>query len=380
MTAPQDPRLARNPLSRSPRKNTEASSASRPARFRRVRGVLLFAAVLLASLPAMAAPTDAEKETARSLMADGDRLRDSQDYQSALQRYQAAHQIMNVPTTGIEVAKTFALLGKLVEARRAAIEVANLPVTPGEPSVMAEARQEANTLAANLATRIPGAVIQVWPREANARVLVDGVEIPPAAQGLPYKTNPGDHVVQVSAPGYQTAEQSFRLEEGAETTVSVNLVADPSAAAVAPAPAPPAVAPPPPEPAAPAATPVEAAERDGRDLTNAYVAFSIAGAGVLVGSITGVLSLSHASAAKDHCEGDVCSAAAKDDIDSAKALATFSNIGFGVALAAGAWGLYEVLSQPAVPSGAPAARKHSSPPVALMLAPGQLGAAVQGAF
>src|SRR5690606_11969376 len=195
MTAPQDPRLARNPLSRSPRKNTEASSASRPARFRRVRGVLLFAAVLLASLPAMAAPTDAEKETARSLMADGDRLRDSQDYQSALQRYQAAHQIMNVPTTGIEVAKTFALLGKLVEARRAAIEVANLPVTPGEPSVMAEARQEANTLAANLATRIPGAVIQVWPREANARVLVDGVEIPPAAQGLPYKTNPGDHVV-----------------------------------------------------------------------------------------------------------------------------------------------------------------------------------------
>ena len=313
-------------------------------------------------------------------MADGDRLRDSQDYQSALQRYQAAHQIMKVPTTGIEVAKTFALLGKLVEARRAAIEVANLPVVPGEPSVMAEARQEANTLAANLASRIPAAVIQVWPREANAKIVVDGVEIPPAAQGLPYKTNPGQHMVQVSAPGYQTTEQSFNLEEGAETTVSVNLVADPSAAAVAPEAAPPAAAPPLPPPAEPTAPPVEAAEPSGRDLTNAYVAFSIAGAGVLVGGITGILSLSKTSAAKDHCEGDVCSAAAKDDIDSAKTLATFSNIGFGVALAAGAWGLYEVLSQPAAPSGDAVAKRRTSPRVALVVAPGQLGAAVQGAF
>ena len=45
------------------------------------------------------------------------------DLEGALKRYEAAHEIMGVPTTGIEVARTRAKLGQLVEARAVAIEL-----------------------------------------------------------------------------------------------------------------------------------------------------------------------------------------------------------------------------------------------------------------
>lgn len=338
-----------------------------------LRALTLAACVLTAS-PAWAAPTDAEKETARSLMDDGDRLRAAHDNAGALQRYQAAHDIMKVPTTGIEVAKTLNALGKLVEARRTAIEVANLPVTPGEPDVMAAARQEASALAAELATRIPSATIQVWPKEAQATIFVDSVQIPPAAMGLPYKTNPGEHVVQVTAPGYQTAEQRFRLEEGGSTTVSVNLVAQAQSATPSPPtePSQPSEQTPPPDPAeAPRAAP---------DRTRAYVAFGIAGAGAVLGTVTGVLSLGKASSAKEHCDGNTCTSEASDDIDSSKSLATFSNIGFGVAIAAGAWGLYEVLSEPSAPTAQSRPPRGSAPRVSVEWIPGLAQASVRGTF
>jgi len=312
-------------------------------------------------------------------MDDGDRLRAAQDNAGALQRYQAAHDIMRVPTTGIEVAKTFSALGKLVEARAMAIEVANLPITAGEPNVMAEARQEASALAAQLATRIPSATIQVWPKEAQASIFVDATQLPAAAVGLPYKTNPGEHVVQVTAPGYQTAEQRFKLDEGGSTTVSVNLVAQANTAAPADQ-TPPAEAAPAPEAAAnPSAPP---------DRTRAYIAFGIAGAGAVLGTVTGLLSLSKASSAKEHCEGDICTPKASDDIDSSKSFATFSNIGFGVAIAAGAWGLYEVLSEPQQPSAAlsrsprtPArAPAGHTPQVSALWVPGLAQASVRGTF
>ena len=81
------------------------------------RFTLTLLLVLACAARTLAAPSPAERETARSLMVDGDRLRSAGDLQSALARYQAAHAIMNVPTTGLALAETQAALGLLVEAR-----------------------------------------------------------------------------------------------------------------------------------------------------------------------------------------------------------------------------------------------------------------------
>src|ERR1043165_6460836 len=94
---------------------------------------LLGAVLALHSLPASAAPTDADKESARLLMDEGDSLVEKKNYAAALSKYQKAHSIMHVTTTGIEVARTLAALGRLVEAKRAAHEAAGIPPAPGEP-------------------------------------------------------------------------------------------------------------------------------------------------------------------------------------------------------------------------------------------------------
>lgn len=339
--------------------------------------------VLLCTQPAFAEPTDAEKETARSLMDDGDRLRANKDLPSALQRYQAAHEIMRVPTTGIEVANTYASMGKLVEARRAAIEVANLPVAADEPTVFAEARQQANALATSLAERIPAVLVQVSPNEAQATLVVDGVQIPAAAAGLPYKTNPGTHTLEATAPGYQPQKSQFSLEEGKQFTVGVSLV--PVAAEPAPAPAPVATAAPAPAPSnQPASDQAEPApsEGEGESLTSAYVALGIAGLGVVVGSATGALSLSRANSAKDFCDGNVCSSEARDDIDSSKSLANVSNIAFGVGIIAGLYAAFTFLSRPDSPA-APAPTQTGSDSklrTAVVLGPKQTSAVVWGSF
>ncbi|MEO7109611.1 MAG: hypothetical protein ABI183_04150, partial [Polyangiaceae bacterium] len=91
-------------------------------------------------------PTAADKDTARALMAQGADLRDKNDLKGALQSFQAADAIMHVPSTSLEVAKTAAALGQLVEARDAALAAARYPVNPGEPKPFVNARKEAQSL------------------------------------------------------------------------------------------------------------------------------------------------------------------------------------------------------------------------------------------
>ena len=79
-------------------------------------GALAAAPVLYPRI-ARAEPTAGDKETARSLMDEGDRKFAAKDFKGALDAYQGAHAIMGVPTTGIEVAKAQEALGLLVEAR-----------------------------------------------------------------------------------------------------------------------------------------------------------------------------------------------------------------------------------------------------------------------
>ena len=58
-----------------------------------------------------------DRETARTLMQQGRELTAKGDLKEALKRFKGADDIMHVPTTGLEVARTQAPLGLLVEAR-----------------------------------------------------------------------------------------------------------------------------------------------------------------------------------------------------------------------------------------------------------------------
>src|SRR5581483_5789021 len=139
-------------------------------------------------------PTAVEKETARNLMQEGRDLRDNKDLKGALQRFQAADQIMGVPTTGYEVASTQVALGLLVEARETLARVARIPVQAKEPAPFKEARKKAEELDSTLDARIPAVTVTV-KGGVGAKLAVDDIAVPPAMIGLPLRINPGHHTI-----------------------------------------------------------------------------------------------------------------------------------------------------------------------------------------
>src|SRR5262245_1107365 len=96
--------------------------------FRTAAPILVCAAALLSPAAALAAePSAADRETARTLVIDGRKKFGAGDYEGARKAFQAAHEIMGVPTTALDLAKALEKLGKLVEARTVALEVARMP-------------------------------------------------------------------------------------------------------------------------------------------------------------------------------------------------------------------------------------------------------------
>jgi hypothetical protein len=283
-------------------------------------------------------PSDSERETARSLMDEGDRLTSAADLQGALKRYLAAHEIMGVPTTGIEVARTQEKLGLLVEARAVAIEVANSVAAPREPSVFADARTEAGKLAERLEARIPSVVVTVTPGglpEVFAKI--EETKLPQAAIGLPVKVNPGKHVLDVAAPGYLSESVPFTVVEGEQRNLVVSLTQAPVQQSTQPN------VPVRQEPTGPAEQPADASPTRSRTAT--YVAFGVAGAAALVGGGAGVYSLMKTNEAKDkYCSGNSCTEQARELTADANTLAWVANIGLGVAVLAAGYGTYTLLS------------------------------------
>jgi hypothetical protein len=306
---------------------------------RNLAAFLLGAGLLLAAVPASAAPTPAERETARALMDSGDKKFAAKDFAGALSAYQGADAIMKVPSTGAAVARTQAALGLLVEARDSAVLVTRIPLEPGAPKPFVKAHAEAEKLERDLASRIPSIQISVDgpPPSADLNVTLDGTSVPPSMLTLPSKVDPGKHVLHASAAGFSDVTNEVTLQEGENANVKLTLVALPAAKPVAEAP---------PSSRAPVVDtglPADAPPSHVSPLV--YVGFGVGAAGIGVGAVTGILHLSKVSSIKtEYCNGGTaCSAGFEDPVSSAKTLATVSDIAFvvgAVGVGVGVYGLF----------------------------------------
>jgi hypothetical protein len=90
----------------------------------------------------------------------------------------------------------------------------------------------------------------------------------------------------------------------------------------------------------------------GKTSSLVYVGATLAGVGIGVGAVTGIMAMSKASTVKDECPNSTCPSSASSDLDYVKTTATISTIGFA---AAGA-GVVLLIIGLASPS------KSSSPP------------------
>jgi hypothetical protein len=280
--------------------------------------------LLLVTTPALAAPTAAERETARRAMDEGRDRMHANDTQGALPAFKRAHEIMRVPTTGLALARAYLALGQLVEARDVAREVARMAPEPGEPDVYEVARERVRAIDESLKDRIASLELEIKGGPA-ARITIDGAPVSTALSGGAMAQNPGSHVIVVANDAGQETRSEIALAEGETKRVSLELAsaAVPSRPVLAPA-------------------PKLVLERTTTSKALIIGGFGVAAAGAVVGAVTGALSLSTGSSLKESCTGNTCDIAIQDELESARSLATISNIAFasaGIGLVAGVTGL-----------------------------------------
>ncbi len=243
---------------------------------------LVFAlAIAAASNQAQAAaPTAADRATARRLMTEGRNLRHDKNLEGALEKFLAAEALVAVPTTGLEVARTQAELGLLVEALDSCARVLRHPETDGEPKPFGEARARARELRVELQRRTPSLRF-VFPANADTstvQLLVDGITIPREAYPTPRLVNPGLHEVV--------------LVDGSHQHKVVVVVAEKEARDVVLALSKTRTRPPP---------PVE----DGLGPW-VWAGFTTAAIGGAVGTVAGMLAWSERRKLEDECPNHVC--------------------------------------------------------------------------
>ncbi|MBW2457789.1 MAG: hypothetical protein JRI68_25010 [Deltaproteobacteria bacterium] len=289
-------------------------------------GLLALALALLVSPSAAAKgkqPSEIDKDAARTLVQQGDERTAVRDYKRALKAYEGADEIMGVPTTALLVAKTYVAMRKLVEARDAYRRAADFPKKPGEPTPFTRGREEGKDRAKEIARLLPKLTISVEGAESGTDITVsiDAEEEEAWARAVP--VNPGHHVVEASARGYRSTREEIVLEEGEKRTMVLHLAAQ--------------------EGFDPGPDLGEPDDGEPADLWPVvYAGFGVAAVGVMVGAITGAISLDAAAQAKDYCEGDACTPEAEEPLNESRTLAHVSTAGFvigGLGAAAGATAL-----------------------------------------
>jgi hypothetical protein len=306
---------------------------------------LVTAAALVAG-PAVAqprTPSAQELETARSLYKEGKGLRAAGNLGAALEKFQAAHALGNTPVTGIELARTYVMVGRLVEAREVCLQIARMPVASDETEKSAGARTEAAALGEELRPRIPSLSVRIEGAAAGEGVhlSIDGAEVPDVASGEPQKVNPGVHRVAARVGEGAEAREARGDAAVQEGQAAEMILTIPPAAALAQPTAHPRWSHPR-KPQAPAAPP------PGALAVLVPVGFAAAVVGGAVGVLGGVSAWNRKSRLPDECLGTQCDSSngGAADLNAARTWATVSTVGFAVAGAGAVAGVVGLLLGP----------------------------------
>ena len=288
---------------------------------------------------AEAAPSAADRETARSLLKSGDAKYAAADYVGALEDYLAADSLMGVPTTRVSVGKAQAAMGQLVEARDTLLGVKRIPAAKNEGTAYIDARDEADLLAEEIGARIPALtlVLSGLPKGTTVSVSVDREPLTAEQLGVPRKLNPGEHHITATAPGFAPIDQRITLAERAHRDLELSFAPLGGAAEPEPKPLPspsgahalvaPAAS------SAPTGAMAGADESAGSSVAAAvWVGVGIGAAGLVAGTVAGVVASSRASDLKDRCPDNRCPRAeTESDYDRTMVAAHASTVGFAVA-------------------------------------------------
>ncbi len=248
-----------------------------------------------------APPTEGEK-----LFREGRSAMQDKDYDTACTRFSESQKKEPAPGTSLNLGECEERRNHLVAARDAFVSAAANFLTADKKGY-ATGRAEA------LDKRIPKVVVRVAgaPKgtivRAGERVVEQGVEV---------RLDPGDVAFSIEAPATRTKKTTVTLKEGNALT-EVELGPLDVDGPVVPKPKPEVVTAPKPQPGA-EASPLR---------TVGWVLASVGAASLVVGGVTGIMTLDRASTVKDHCDGDLaCDPEGTSAASSGKTLSLVSTI------------------------------------------------------
>ena len=302
----------------------------------RPASVLVLLATVLAPVAASAEPRPDDRVAAETLFREARRLMEAGQHPEACRKLEESQRLDPAPGTLLN-------LGVCHEAEgRIATAWAELQ------QALAQARRDARADRETLARERIAAIEPELPRmtlyvPAGARipglsVSRNGSPLKEAAWGTPIPVDPGEVVVEASAPGFVPWRRVIPVQRRAQLDVSVPILER--------VPPPPAA----PEPAPPASS---ASSAPPRTSVRAPAGLVLVGAGVLsagIGAYFGLRAVSKRNESDVECPivggRERCSVAGKELNDQARSAARTADVGIGVGLLLVGAGAYLYLGDP----------------------------------
>lgn len=303
------------------------------------------ATLVVGSLTSLARAQDesssADTAAARELAIEGIKLADAGHCAQAIDRLYRAEKLRHSPIVLGRLGECQIEEGKIVDGaedlHRLLHEV--LPANP--PANVLRARERAQAVLEAAKPKIATLVISVRGPSENVTVTIDGQTVPALLLERDRPTDPGEHVIEATAPGYFKSSRRLSIGEGEKQEVTLKLRVDPDAAVS------PVTSPPKPDenPSSVAGSPersrltstapseTTAAADAAPNHTASTLFWIVGGAAVATGGLFGYLALHDKQSLNNQCVNNLCSTSAKGTLDTANTYATASTglVGAGAA-------------------------------------------------
>jgi hypothetical protein len=303
-----------------------------------------------AAPPLSAQEDPATIAAARALAIEGVKLVQAGRCDEAIDKLERAEALHHAPIVLQNLGACQVEQGRLVEGTEALRRVLREPL-PAKPSpALRRAYERAQQILDRTKPSIASLTIAIAlggePAVADrATVTVDGQRVPAALLDAERPTDPGEHTLDASAPGYAPAHATIALAPGEKQRVALSLERDASAAVTVAAPEPGSTSPSDvavatlaPASTARAARAADTAAARTPSHAAAYVTWAAGAVGLAIGTGFGIAALARTDSLRSQCDGNVCSERARGRLDTARQFGTISTIGFASGLAAGVLG------------------------------------------
>jgi hypothetical protein len=326
----------------------------------------------------------ADVAAARELAIEGLKLADAGQCAQAIERLSRAEKLHHAPIVLGRLGECEIAEGRIVDGTEDLRRLLREPLPSNPPPTLVKARERAQVALDGAKPKIAFLSISVREPTTDVTVTVDGQLVPAALFDRARPTDPGEHVVEASAPGYLKATRQITLATSEKQELQFRLVADPQAVVAAKdasatdasvANQPQATKREPTSRVRVQAQPTGEAAPASSNYAPSYILWSVGTAAAAVGGVFGYLAIKGKSDLDAQCPNSLCPAASQSELDSTKRDALISTVLLASGGAALAIGTVAYLVTGSSEEKPPATARVTARPV---LGLGQLG--LRGTF